>query len=159
MIAIVVTRFLPWRGYMYHILLFISYLLSYYFWKSINEWTNDRRGFGVSRQKPSHYYRNHTYLARAELWHGFCRGVVICIIFYYSLAIFWAITFENRSINEEMAAIWNWDFHIKYIIALWTFSWKIQIAAMSSFIDGFSKVVAQKKANRSLNMVHITTQR
>ena len=35
-------------------------------------------------------------------------SLVICIIFYYPLAIFWAITFENQSINEEMAAIWNY---------------------------------------------------
>ena len=34
-------------------------------------------------------------------------SLIICIIFYYPLAIFWAITFENPSINEEMAAIWN----------------------------------------------------
>ena len=35
-------------------------------------------------------------------------SLIICIIFYYPLAIFWAITFENPSINEEMAAIWNY---------------------------------------------------
>ena len=34
-------------------------------------------------------------------------SLIICIIFYYPLAIVWAITFENPSINEEMAAIWN----------------------------------------------------
>ena len=28
-------------------------------------------------------------------------------IFYTTTAFFWAITFENPSINEEMAAIWN----------------------------------------------------
>ena len=34
-------------------------------------------------------------------------SLIICNIFYYPLAIFWAITFENPSINKEMAAIWN----------------------------------------------------
>ena len=35
-------------------------------------------------------------------------SLIICIITYYPLAIFWAITFENPSINEETAAIWNY---------------------------------------------------
>ena len=32
-------------------------------------------------------------------------SLIICIITYYPLAIFWAITFENPSINDEMALI------------------------------------------------------
>ena len=32
------------------------------------------------------------------------------------------------------------------VMALWRFSGKFQIAAISSFIDGFSKVMAQNKA-------------
>ena len=35
-------------------------------------------------------------------------SLIICIITYYPLAIFWAITFENPSIIEETAAIWNY---------------------------------------------------
>ena len=32
---------------------------------------------------------------------------VISLIFYFTTAFFWAITFENPSINDGMAAIWN----------------------------------------------------
>ena len=40
------------------------------------------------------------------------------------------------------------------VMALWRFSGKFQIAAISSFIDGFSKVMAQKKAVVVWNMLH-----
>ena len=59
-------------------------------------------------------------------------SLIICIIFYYPLAIFWAITFENPSINEEMAAIWNYA-PILVIDLAHSDNFKSE-----PFIDGFS---------------------
>ena len=72
-------------------------------------------------------------------------AVVICIIFYYSLAIVWAITFENPSINEEMAAIWNfYVFPIDH--SAFTFPYTRNANQRHFIIDEFPKVIAQKKA-------------
>ena len=40
----------------------------------------------------------------------------ICNIFYTTTAFFWAITFENPSINDEMAAIWNFPENLQRAI-------------------------------------------
>ena len=40
----------------------------------------------------------------------------ICNIFYTTTAFFWAITFENPSINDEMAAIWNFPENVQRAI-------------------------------------------
>ena len=41
---------------------------------------------------------------------------VISLIFYFTTAFFWAITFENPSINDEMAAIWNFPENVQRAI-------------------------------------------
>ena len=72
-------------------------------------------------------------------------SLIICIIFYYPLAIFWAITFENPSINEEMAAIWNfYVFPIDH--SAFTFPYTRNANQRHFIIDEFPKVIAQKKA-------------
>ena len=72
-------------------------------------------------------------------------SLIICIIFYYPLAIVWAITFENPSINEEMAAIWNfYVFPIDH--SAFTFPYTRNANQRHFIIDEFPKVIAQKKA-------------
>jgi len=67
-------------------------------------------------------------------------SLIICIIFCYPLAIVWAITFENPSINEEMAAIWNfYVFHTGHKVCscfyLSLYIPAMLINAISSFIQ------------------------
>ena len=66
--------------------------------------------------------------------------LIICIITYYPLAIFWAITFENPSINEETAAIWNYtSFFLLLLLPT------VLISNQRHSMKGFPKVIAQMK--------------
>ena len=74
-------------------------------------------------------------------------SLIICIISYYPLAIFWAITFENQLIHEEMAAIWNYAPFSVFPIAHSALALDHSANFKSApFIDGFLKLIAQKKA-------------
>ena len=53
----------------------------------------------VHQIKNQNMQKNDTYSPHMDF--------VISLIFYFTTAFFWAITFENPSINDGMAAIWN----------------------------------------------------
>ena len=56
--------------------------------------------FKVHQTKNQNMHKNDTYSPHMDF--------VINLIFYFTTAFFWAITFGNPSINEETEAIWNY---------------------------------------------------
>ena len=80
----------------------IFYFTTAFFWAitfgnpSINDWTALIWNYQI---KNKNMQKNDTYSPHMDF--------VISLIFYFTTAFFWAITFGNPSINDGMAAIWN----------------------------------------------------
>ena len=87
---------------------------------------------GSSNKKSKYAKKNDTYSPHMDF--------VINLIFYFTTAFFWAITFENPSINDWMALIWNYQIKNqnmqkkRYLFATYGFCHKPHILLHNSFL-------------------------